>query len=120
MAHSLKPGTTHLGVVHPPNQTGLGGNRAKNSYLPLSGSTPSELAPHHVGGDRRNGCFSLDAIDSPVNPPDHRFNVDCAKMPQPPSAIEPGTGDIPVNPWNPAGRPNRVTTDSDIPREPRR
>jgi hypothetical protein len=57
---------------------------------------------------------------SPVHPPDHRFNVNHAKMPQPPSAIEPGKGAVPVNPWDAAGRPNHVVPDPDLPREPRR
>jgi hypothetical protein len=59
-------------------------------------------------------------MPSPVRPPDHRFNVDHAKMPQPPSATEPGRGAIPVNPWDDAGRPNRVEPEPVLPREPRR
>lgn len=41
-------------------------------------------------------------------PPDHRFNVDTARMPQPPAAVEPGTGMIPVGPWNSQGGPARA------------
>jgi hypothetical protein len=120
MAHSPKPGGTRRGVVHPPNQADPGGNRANHSYLPLGGSAHPGTPPHRDGGDRRNGCVPLGGMASPVHPPDHRFDVDTAKMPQPPSALEPGRGAIPVNPWDAAGRPNHVTAEPDIPREPRR
>jgi hypothetical protein len=40
---------------------------------------------------------------SPVKTPDHRFNVENAKMPQPPAAFEPGKGAVPVNPLVPGG-----------------
>jgi hypothetical protein len=119
MAHSPKPGATRRGVVNPPNQVSPGGNRANNGYLPLVGSTHSDVPPHQVGGDRRNGCFPLGGMPSPVRLPDHRFNVDHAKMPQPPSAIEPGRGAIPVNPWEPSGQPSRVIAEPEIPKEPR-
>jgi hypothetical protein len=50
---------------------------------------------------------------SPVSMPDHRFNVDQAKMPQPPSATEPGTGAVPVYGFSPMGMPNRALPESD-------
>jgi hypothetical protein len=31
-----------------------------------------------------------------IKPPNHRFDVGMAKMPQPPAAKEPGKGDVPV------------------------
>ena len=120
MAQSPKPGGVRRGVVQPSNEVGPGGNRASNGYLPLVGSTHNGVPLHQTGGDRRNGCVPLGGMPSPVHPPDHRFNVDRAKMPQPPSAIEPGRGAIPVDPWDAAGRPNHVSPVPDLPREPRR
>jgi hypothetical protein len=120
MAHSPKPGDARWGVVKPSNEAGAGGNRANNSYLPLGGSA-GPLPPSGPGaGDRRNGCVPLGGIASPVHLPVDRFDVETAKMPQPPSAIEPGKGAIPVNPWNAAGRPNQAVPNSVIPREPGR
>jgi hypothetical protein len=120
MAHSPKPGDARWGVVQPSNVAGLGGSRATNGYLPLVGSA-SPLPPGGLGcGDRRNGSFPIGRIASPVHPPESRFDVETAKMPQPPSAIEPGKGAIPVNPWDGAGRPIRVTSNSEILDEPRR
>jgi hypothetical protein len=119
MAKTPKPGDAHWGVITPPNETGPGGNRANNGFLPLGGS-PGPIPPAGLGGgDRRNGSFPLGGMASPVHPPANRFNVETAKMPQPPSAIEPGKGEIPVSPWNPSGRPSHPTPSPDIPREPR-
>ena len=119
MAHSPKSGGNRRGLVNPPNQAGPGGNRAGHSYLPLGGSEQPGIRPHHDGGDRRHGCVPLGGMGSPVNPPDHRFDVGTAKMPQPASAVEPGRGAIPVNPWDTAGRPSRVIAEPEIPKEPR-
>ena len=120
MAHSPKSGDARWGVVKPSNEAGPGGNRANNSYLPLDGSAGPLPTGGPGGGDRRNGCVPLGGIASPVRLPDERFDFETAKMPQPPSAIEPGKGAIPVNPWNAAGRPNQAGPESVIPREPGR
>jgi hypothetical protein len=119
MAKNPTPGGVQRGVVRPSNETGPGGNRANNGYLPLVSLAHPGVPPHVTGGDRRNGCVPLGGMPSPVHPPDHRFNVKYAKMPQPPSAIEPGRGEIPVDPWDAAGRPNRVVAEPVLPREPR-
>jgi hypothetical protein len=119
MAHSPRSGGSRRCAVTPPNQAGPGGNRAGHSYLPLDGSAHPGIPPHHDGGDRRHGCVPLGGMASPVHRPDHRFDVGTAKMPQPPSAVEPGRGAIPVNPWSPGGQPNRVMTEPEIPKEPR-
>jgi hypothetical protein len=119
MAHSPKPGGGRRSAVKPPNEAGPGGNRANNSFLPLAGSA-SPHPPGGLGGDRRNGSFPLGEIASPVHLPENRFDVETAKMPQPPSAIEPGRGAIPVNPWDAAGRPNQAVPNPVIPREPGR
>ena len=120
MAKSPMPGGVRRGVVAPPNESGPGGNRAQNGYLPLGGSASPVTSAVQGGEDRRNGSAPPSGMASPVHPPDHRFNVDTAKMPQPPSAIEPGKGAIPVNPWNAAGQPNRAVSQPDAERPPRR
>ena len=45
------------------------------------------------------GSADLTRQPSPVAPVNHRFNVDDARMPQPPAAVDPGKGAIPVNPF---------------------
>ncbi len=119
MAKSPMPGGGRRSVVAPPNEAGACGNRANNSYLPLAGAE-GPVAPLHHGGARRNGSAPQGGMASPVCRPDHRFEVDRAKMPQPPSAIEPGKGAIPVNPWDAAGAPNHALPQPDSGRPPRR
>ncbi len=93
-------------VVKPANETGRAGARARNGFLPLTGS-PATVHPSNepgARGDRRGGTADLTPHSSPVRVPDHRFNVENAKMPQPPSAVEPGKGAVPVNPFVPGGQ----------------
>ena len=115
MAHSPKSGDARRGIVQPPNEDGPGGNRAHNGYLPLVGAAGPLPPGGPVCGDRRNGSFPLGEIVSPVQLPAQRFDVETAKMPQPPSAIELGRGAIPVVPWDAAGRPSRVLPVADMP-----
>ncbi|MGP0063531.1 MAG: hypothetical protein ACLQGP_08035 [Isosphaeraceae bacterium] len=121
MASTPVPGGVECDVVRPPNQTGAAGNGANNSYLPLTrgagGVAPSNYG---AGGDRRGGSVPLGTVPSPVHLPDHCFDVGMAKMPQPPSAIEPGKGAVPVSPWNDSGRPNRAIPEPDTARQPRK
>lgn len=120
MAHRHKAGDALRGVVKPPNEAGPGGNRASNSYFPLAGSA-SPLPPAGLsGGDRRNGSFPLGEIASPVHVPAQRFDVETAKMAQPPSAIEPGKGAIPVEPGDIAGRTSRAVAELEVLSQPRR
>lgn len=70
----------------PPN-SGLRGNARGSSSMP---PTPGPMA-------------------SPVQTPDHRFSVGLAKMPQPPAAVEPGKGAVPIEPFTVSGLPNRIT-----------
>jgi hypothetical protein len=114
------PDGVRRAVVTPPNQAGPGGNRATNGYLPLGGSAGPLNASSLGGGDRHKGSVPLGGTASPILPPDHRFDVDMAKMPQPPSALEPGKGAIPVNPWDAMGRPNRAVSEPDAEKPPRR
>jgi hypothetical protein len=120
MANGPKPGGACRGAVRPPNEAGPGGNRANHSYLPLAGTAGPDPFSHHSGGDCRKGSAPLGGLVCPVHPPDHRFDVGTAKMPQPPSAIEPGKGAIPVNPRDVAGRPDRAVTELEAERRPRR
>ena len=108
------------GVVRPPNQPGPAGSGANNSYLPLDRKAGG-VAPSKYGadGDRRGGSADLAGQASPVTPPNHRFDVGMAKMPQPPSAIEPGKGAVPVTPWTDTGQPSRAIPEPDTPRQPR-
>jgi hypothetical protein len=119
MAKSPMPRGGRRSVIVPPNEAGAGGNRANNGYLPLADAKGSVLPLNH-GGDRRNGSAPQGGIPSPVHLHDHRFDVSRAKMPQPPSAIEPGKGAIPVNPWNDTGEPSHALPQPDSGRPPRR
>lgn len=75
-----------MGIATPPNESLSGRrNRGNSSELPKT--------PQSGRG---------------AQPPDHRLDVSKAKMPQPPSAIEPGRGDIPVRPFGGNGMPSHV------------
>jgi hypothetical protein len=111
MPDTLQPGlgNTQRGLGKPPNETGPAGARVNNGYLPLTkgGSTvnPPNSGP---GGDHRAGSFPLGESGSPITPPNHQFSVGTSKMPQPNSAVEPGKGAVPVNPWDAQGNPSRT------------
>jgi hypothetical protein len=102
----------------PPNVTAPG-NRAQNGYLPLARDANTMDPPNESVRDRRAGSADLAEIASPVHPPNHRFAVGMSKMPQPPSAVEPGKGSVPVNPWDVRGNPARATPERDMPRRGR-
>jgi hypothetical protein len=106
-------------VVKPANEMGPSGNRANNGFLPLA-KAPSHVHPSNepgARGDRRGGSSNLAEQASPVRTPDHRFNVENAQMPQPPSAFEPGKGAVPVNPFLPGGQGiNRAYPEADMAR----
>jgi hypothetical protein len=119
MANSSRSAPRRGGAVAPPNRPDAAGNRAQNGYLPLVG-TRGPVVPHAPDGHRPEGSTPRMKMPSPVHPPDHRFDVGKAKMPQPPSAIEPGKGAIPVTPWDSDGQPNQAGPVQDIPRSPKR
>jgi hypothetical protein len=98
------------GVIKGSNQEGAGGDRRNNGFLPLSGGAAAVHPANMPGaqGDRRNGSFPLGATGERITPPNHKFDVGMVKMPQPESAIEPGKGTVPVNPFLPSGAPARV------------
>jgi hypothetical protein len=84
-------------VVKPPNQKlqGPGSNKSATprAHVALAGGPNAALRSGDPGGSA-----NLTRQPSPVPPVNHRFNVDEAQMPQPPAAVEPGHGAIPVNP----------------------
>ena len=84
---------------------GPAGNMKNNGFLGLGGGAGSVNPPNTgAGGDHRAGSFPLGGSGSPVNPPNNRrFSVGDVEMPQPASAIEPGKGAVPVNPFLPGG-----------------
>lgn len=104
-------GQVQRGVVHGSNKEGAAGDRRMNGFLPLGGGAPT-VHPANMtdtGGDRRNGSFPLGGSASPINPPNaKRFDVGMVQMPQPASAIEPGKGVVPVNPFLPSGSPAMI------------
>jgi hypothetical protein len=104
------------GVVHGSNKEGPGGDRRANGFMPLSGSAatvhPANMA---AGGDRRaNGSVSLSGGAPTINPPNHKFEAGMVKMPQPESAIEPGRGTVPVNPFVAGGAAARSLPVADM------
>jgi hypothetical protein len=99
-------GQVQRGVVRGSNKEGPGGDGRMNGFLPLGSGAPSVYPTNMPGasGDRRNGSFPLDGGASPMTPPNaKRFDVGMVQMPQPESAIEPGLGVVPVNPFLPGG-----------------
>jgi hypothetical protein len=99
-------GQVQRGVVKGSNKEGRGGDDRNNGFLPLSGGASTVHGPNQgPGGDKRGGSFPLGGGAPMVKPPDHRFNVGDAQMPQPAATVEPGTGVVPVNPFLPSGVP---------------
>ena len=101
-------GSVQRGVVKGSNVEGSAGNRANNGFVPLGGGAPTVHPANMPGatGDRRSGSFPLGGGASPIDPPNaKRFDVGMVQMPQPASAIEPGKGMVPVNPFLPSGSP---------------
>jgi hypothetical protein len=98
-----------MGVVKPPNEETPAGNRANNGFLPLTkGGSPIDPPNEAHAGDHRDGSFPLGGMAPQITPPNHRFQVGMSKMPQPPSAVEPGKGAVPVYPWDSSGMPNKT------------
>jgi len=98
--------------ITPPNEMLQGLAKTRSATPAASGSM---VHGPHAGlrdGDP-GGSGPLTRSASPVRAPDHRFNVENAKMPQPPSATEPGTGAVPIYPFNPMGMPNGALPESD-------
>jgi len=96
-------------VVKAPNEE-MRGDRRANGFMPLTESASPVRPPNEeVGGtgahrDRRGGSADLAGGASPITLPDHKFKLEDAKMPQPPSAFEPGKAAVPVQPFVPGGQ----------------
>jgi hypothetical protein len=82
------------GVVKAPNQE-LQGLAATRSHGPRAGMPAVPELKKALHG----GSADLTRQPSPVAPPSCRFDVDKARMPQPPAAFEPGKGEVPINPF---------------------
>ena len=102
-------GQVERGVVRGSNKEGPGGDGRNNSFASLAGGA-STVHPANMGmgGDRRNGSFPLSGGAPAIQRNMERFDVDQVQMPQPASAIEPGKGTVPVNPFLPGGAAARV------------
>jgi hypothetical protein len=82
--------------INPPNDS-LKTLAEKRSMTP-SASGPAVRSPdfqRHTADPNGSGPEPKSA--SPVHAPDHRFNIENARMPQPPAATMPGQGDVPVD-----------------------
>jgi hypothetical protein len=104
------------GVVKPSKFQEVGGDSRMNGFMSLAGGAPT-VEPskfQDVDGDSRMGSFPLTESASPISPPDHRFNVGQVQMPQPGSAIEPGKGAVPVNPFLAGGAAARSLPVADM------
>ena len=101
---------------------GPGGNRKNNGFLPLGGGASTVHPANMPGaaGDRRMGSFPLGSTGEKINPPNDgklRFtpgDVPNTSSGSPNSAVEPGRGDVPVNPFLPGGAAARSLPVSDM------
>jgi hypothetical protein len=90
----------------PPTRVDIAkGNNLPRTASPCPYSPPnSSLQGEHVGSSS-----SAAMMPSPIQPPNHRFDVKQSKMPQPQSAVdEPSKGAVPIYPWNANGGVNRA------------
>jgi hypothetical protein len=94
------------GVVKPPNQL-LQGLAATRSAVPRAGEAQARGSNAAVRSGDPGGSADLTRQLSPVAPINQRFDVDGARMAQPPSKVDPGKGAVPVNPFH-ATSPNLV------------
>ena len=94
------------GVVKPPNESDFKGDCRTNGFLPLSGAGAPVAAlnlSRFMHGDA-GGSADLARHASPVIPGNAQFAAgDPGYTPQPDSAVEPGKGAVPVNPFLASG-----------------
>jgi hypothetical protein len=100
------------GVVMAPN-TMLQGLGQTRSMAPSAGLAATHEPNLGLKNGAAGGSSPLTRLASPVSVPNHRFNVDNAKMPQPPSVTQLGTGAVPIYPYNAMGMPNQAVPESD-------
>jgi hypothetical protein len=96
-------------IVTPPNQN-LMSLSQKRSAAPAAGPPDTNDPNNSLKNGDPGSSASLARSVSPVDPPNHRFNVENARMAQPPSATAPGSGAVPVAPFTPLGRPSPLNT----------
>src|SRR5262249_11831508 len=96
MADAPVPDGVDPGAVKAPHNTWPGDHRA-NGYLALAGGDSECRPPNTTNpGDHRAGSYPLAGTTGAVKPPNHRFDVGMAKMPQPGSAEAPLSGSVSV------------------------
>jgi hypothetical protein len=107
------------GVVKPPNEGEFKRDRRTNSFLPLSGAGSPVTAPNvsRFVHAEAGGSADLARRASPVVPSNMRLvDGDPGYTSQPNSAVEPGKGAVPVNPFLASGpglaRASRITDDA--------
>jgi hypothetical protein len=106
-----------MGITNVPNEGAFKtrDGREKNSYMPLARGASPVHPPNNVAGDRKGGSASLAGMASPINPPNNVTfdDGDRGMTPMVGSAVEPGKGSVPVNPFLSSGGivPARVIAD---------
>jgi hypothetical protein len=94
------------GVVNAPNLD-LRTLAQRRSMTPPASPSPTRGPNQSLLHGDPGGAGALPRQVSSVNPPDLRFNLDSAKMRQPQSAVEPGRGAVPIQPFTALGQPSR-------------
>jgi hypothetical protein len=102
------------GVIKPPNLD-LQGLAATRSQAPAPGRPTAHPANSRLTAGDPGGSANLTKAVSPIAPASHRFDVDRAFKPQPPAAVAPGKGAVPINPFlaSTAGVARAVPIDDD-------
>jgi len=91
-------GQVERGAVKAPNDELKGLDRTRSAAPAASGPMiQSANAGLHAGDPSSYGGRGYAKGASPVSTPDHRFNIGNSQMPQPPAAVSPGSGAIPVD-----------------------
>jgi hypothetical protein len=88
-----------------PNEAEFSTDRRANGYLPLTESASPVNSLNDAARDRRGGSADLAGGVSRINPPNESKckGGDRGYTPVPPSAVEPGKGQVPVNPFGVSG-----------------
>jgi hypothetical protein len=107
-----------MAITNAPNQGEFAANRAANGYLPLTrGASPVD--PPNLskfGHGDPGGSANLARMASPIASTPNRSDFvggDPGYTPRPGSAVEPGNGSVPVNPFTPGS--NGIVPSSRIP-----
>jgi hypothetical protein len=99
MGQVVKPGS----VIPPlPNSQFSNGDTGSCGPMGRSASTVKGSNDRFMNGAANNGFIPLTKSASPVHGSNEqfKFNVSNAQMPQPPSALQPGQGAVPVRPFS--------------------